>query len=157
MVIPGMEKRISLLNITAGIAPTLVHGSVMVECAHAIRRPDGMDQAPVGMPFVFMMVISLWMHMNEGNRQHPEPDPRQHHQTEHTIWEECASPHKVTLSPLGMHGNRVPHRSALRNRSAFVMTETELKVIAALANIGLSSTPINGYRTPAATGTPTKL
>ncbi len=31
------------------------------------------------------------------------------------------------------------------------MTETALKVIAALAIIGLRSTPKNGYRTPAAT------
>ncbi len=37
------------------------------------------------------------------------------------------------------------------------MTETELNVIAALAQIGLMSVPTNGYRTPAATGTPTAL
>jgi hypothetical protein len=40
-----------------------------------------------------------------------------------------------------------------RNRSAFAMTDTELKVIAALAIIGLKSKPKNGYSTPAATGT----
>jgi hypothetical protein len=32
----------------------------------------------------------------------------------------------------------------LRSLSALVMTETELKVIAALAIIGLSNSPING-------------
>ena len=37
-----------------------------------------------------------------------------------------------------------PYSSALRSRSAFVITETELNVIAALAIIGLSSNPKNG-------------
>jgi hypothetical protein len=37
------------------------------------------------------------------------------------------------------------------------MTDTELKVIAALAIIGLNSRPKNGYKTPAATGTPSAL
>jgi hypothetical protein len=37
------------------------------------------------------------------------------------------------------------------------MTETELNVIAALAIIGLRSTPNSGYSTPAATGTPSVL
>ena len=41
--------------------------------------------------------------------------------------------------------------------SAFPITETELSVIAALAQIGLMSVPVNGYRIPAATGTPTAL
>ncbi len=36
------------------------------------------------------------------------------------------------------------HKVSLRNLSALVMTETELKVIAALAIIGLSSSPMNG-------------
>ncbi len=34
------------------------------------------------------------------------------------------------------------------------MTETELRLIAALAIIGLRRTPNAGYSTPAATGTP---
>jgi hypothetical protein len=34
------------------------------------------------------------------------------------------------------------------------MTETELKLIAAAAIIGLSRIPKNGYNTPAAIGTP---
>jgi hypothetical protein len=37
------------------------------------------------------------------------------------------------------------------------MTDTELKVIAAAAIIGLRSSPTNGYRTPAAMGTPAAL
>ena len=44
-----------------------------------------------------------------------------------------------------------------RNRSAFPMTESELSVIAALAQMGLISTPAKGYSTPAAMGTPTVL
>ncbi len=39
------------------------------------------------------------------------------------------------------------------NRNALVMTETELKLIAA-AIIGDSKMPKNGYKTPAAIGTP---
>src|SRR5688572_31616519 len=44
-----------------------------------------------------------------------------------------------------------------RSRSALAITDTELNVIAALAIIGLRSKPKNGYRTPAATGTPSTL
>ena len=44
-----------------------------------------------------------------------------------------------------------------RNRKAFAMTETELKLIAAPAMIGLSKMPKNGYSTPAAIGTPSEL
>jgi len=49
------------------------------------------------------------------------------------------------------------HSSILRRRSEFVMTDTELKLIAAAAMIGESSRPKNGYRTPAAIGTPAAL
>ncbi len=44
-----------------------------------------------------------------------------------------------------------------RSRSALVITETELRAIAALAIIGLRTMPNVGYSTPAATGTPMKL
>ncbi len=40
------------------------------------------------------------------------------------------------------------------SRNALVITDTELKLIAAAAMIGESSNPENGYSTPAATGTP---
>jgi hypothetical protein len=43
------------------------------------------------------------------------------------------------------------------NRSAFPITDTELKLIAAAAMIGLSSMPNAGYKTPAAIGTPAAL
>lgn len=49
------------------------------------------------------------------------------------------------------------HSSTRRSRSALAMTETELSVIAALAQMGLISTPRNGYSSPAATGTPSAL
>lgn len=42
-------------------------------------------------------------------------------------------------------------------RNALLITETELKLIAAAAIIGLSNSPVNGYRTPAAMGTPSTL
>ena len=41
--------------------------------------------------------------------------------------------------------------------SAFVITDTELKLIAAAAMIGESNKPKNGYNSPAATGTPSML
>ena len=44
-----------------------------------------------------------------------------------------------------------------RSRSALVMTDTELNVMAAAAIIGLSRMPKNGYRRPAAIGTPITL
>ena len=44
-----------------------------------------------------------------------------------------------------------------RSRRALVMTETELKVMAALAIIGLRSRPKTGYSIPAARGTPSVL
>lgn len=42
-------------------------------------------------------------------------------------------------------------------RKAFDITDTELKLIAAAAIIGLRRMPKNGKRTPAATGTPSAL
>ena len=48
----------------------------------------------------------------------------------------------------------MPHRPNLR---LFVTTLTLLKAIAALARMGLSSSPNAGYSTPAAIGTPTTL
>src|SRR5205807_9369472 len=49
------------------------------------------------------------------------------------------------------------HKTTRRRRSAFPITETELKVMAALAIIGLRSSPKIGYSTPAASGTPSAL
>ena len=49
------------------------------------------------------------------------------------------------------------HRETRLRRSALPMTDTELNVIAALAIIGLSSSPNHGYRLPAAIGTPATL
>ena len=49
------------------------------------------------------------------------------------------------------------YKSTRRRRNALAITETELNVMAALAIIGLSRIPKNGYNTPAAMGTPAKL
>jgi len=57
----------------------------------------------------------------------------------------------------GMIATRVDHSLIRRNRSAFAITETELNVMAALAMIGLNRSPKNGYKTPAAMGTPITL
>src|SRR5258707_9719119 len=55
---------------------------------------------------------------------------------------------------------RNPHAiysAALRRRRALAITETELKLMAALASMGLSSQPKNGYKRPAAMGIPSVL
>src|SRR2546429_456571 len=39
----------------------------------------------------------------------------------------------------------------------FAITDSELSVIAALAQMGLTRTPTNGYSAPAASGTPSAL
>lgn len=49
------------------------------------------------------------------------------------------------------------HNCTRRRRSALPMTETELSVMAALAQMGLIRTPMKGYSTPAATGIPSAL
>ena len=47
--------------------------------------------------------------------------------------------------------------AAPRKRSALPITDAELKLIASAAIIGDSSQPVNGYSTPAASGTPIAL
>lgn len=53
--------------------------------------------------------------------------------------------------------HRFFHNRVHRNLKAFMMTETELSDIAAAAIIGLRSSPVIGYSTPAASGTPNAL
>lgn len=50
-----------------------------------------------------------------------------------------------------------PCKETVFNRRALVMTDTELKLMAAAANMGDSNKTKKGYRIPAATGTPTLL
>ena len=49
------------------------------------------------------------------------------------------------------------HSPRRRSRSALLMTDTELNVMAALAIMGLRSSPHTGYSTPAAIGIPMTL
>lgn len=49
------------------------------------------------------------------------------------------------------------HKLIRRSRKALVITDTELKLMAAAAIMGDSSRPKTGYSTPAATGTPRAL
>lgn len=129
-----------------------------IEFALEIRRPDGMNNTAVDMAVFSVTVIPVGMHVEERNREHPHPNPHQHHQAEWTGPRCFASHHEPTVSPLRIQGQSLfRYSSTLRNRSAFEMTDTELKVIAALANIGLSSMPMKGYKTPAASGTPITL
>lgn len=51
----------------------------------------------------------------------------------------------------------VAERRTVRRRSAVPITETELRLIAAAAIMGLRSSPKTGYSVPAATGTPRAL
>ena len=49
------------------------------------------------------------------------------------------------------------HSFVVRSLSALAITETELKLMAAAANIGFRSSPKSGNSTPAASGTATEL
>ena len=49
------------------------------------------------------------------------------------------------------------HSFTLLSLSALLITDTELKLMAAAAMMGLSNIPNLGYRMPAAMGTPTEL
>ena len=60
------------------------------------------------------------------------------------------------IAPLCLRGEMI-YSLTFRSRSEFVITDTELKLIAAAAKIGLSSSPNTGYSTPAAIGTPIEL
>lgn len=65
---------------------------------------------------------------------------------------------RLLTSCVGRKSNhRHQVRFAARNLSAFAITDTLLKLIAAAAIIGLSKTPNTGYNRPAATGIPSEL
>ena len=65
---------------------------------------------------------------------------------------------RVHRNTHGSRPARTGHYDATwRKRRALAITETELNVIAALAIIGLNSSPNMGYNTPAAIGTPSTL
>lgn len=70
----------------------------------------------------------------------------------------CSSKHRATFTRATRRheGYRGLSRRRLR-RSALAMTDTELRLMAALAIIGLSKRPKSGYNAPAAMGTPTTL
>ena len=63
--------------------------------------------------------------------------------------------HRLSIPPRSLKATA--HKTARLNRNALPMTDTELNVMAALAIIGLSNNPKNGYNTPAAIGTPMTL
>jgi hypothetical protein len=52
--------------------------------------------------------------------------------------------HLLTFAIASVKRRHVSYRGALRSRNALAITETELKLIAAPAIIGLSSSPKNG-------------
>jgi len=70
-------------------------------------------------------------------------------------WRTPGFPRKIvlTFAPFTL----IYASSIFRSRKALLITETELRLIAAAASIGLSSRPNTGYRMPAATGTPMLL
>jgi hypothetical protein len=61
------------------------------------------------------------------------------------------------ISMLNARAARILYMRVIRSRSALPITETELKLIAAAAMMGLKRIPKAGYSTPAATGIPTTL
>ena len=71
----------------------------------------------------------------------------------------CARPFALlrVTKRIGPSRTAQDDKETLRKRSALLTTDTELRLIAAAASAGDSSTPKNGYRTPAATGMPMLL
>jgi hypothetical protein len=66
--------------------------------------------------------------------------------------------HPIRTRHMGRGAGTTPaHRAVFRRRRALPITETELRLIAAAASMGLSSRSKKGYSTPAATGTPRAL
>ena len=78
---------------------------------------------------------------------------RHTHNGAQTIRQDC----HIVLPCCVTYPFRCLHSFVERNRSALPTTETELKLMAAVAIIGLSNIPHNGNRTPAAIGTPMAL
>ena len=73
------------------------------------------------------------------------------------VIEDMENSRRRSRSPIPKSAEGSHRPLAALSRSALAITDTELNVIAALAQIGLMSRPMNGYSTPAATGTPTAL
>src|SRR5581483_6336700 len=59
--------------------------------------------------------------------------------------------------PDASHPGSIPQSATRRSRRAFAMTDTDERLIAALATIGLRRSPKAGYSTPAASGMPSVL
>ncbi len=91
-----------------------------------------------------MPVIGLGMNMEQRSGQHPQGRPCQHRHTR----PRCPIRSQVHSGPkLTQFSNSINpsgHKSSCRSRKAFAITDTELNVIAALAIMGLKSTPTNG-------------
>jgi hypothetical protein len=74
------------------------------------------------------------------------------------FWRHVTSKVKAAVRGCPRHIRQIfLYSLAWRRRRALVITETELKLMAAAAKMGLSRIPKNGYRTPAAMGTPMAL
>ena len=58
---------------------------------------------------------------------------------------------------MGWQAAPTAHKFARHSRKALLITDTELKLMAAAAIIGESSRPKKGYSTPAITGAPGAL
>ena len=65
--------------------------------------------------------------------------------------------HSILSAERGQTNEKKYQRRVLRRRNALAITETELKLMAALAIIGLRSQPNNGKKAPAAIGIPRML
>jgi hypothetical protein len=66
-------------------------------------------------------------------------------------------PETPGVLPAACQSRRSCQRTERDSRSAFSTTDTELRDIAAAAKAGVSVQPVNGYSTPAASGTPSAL
>src|SRR5689334_4001732 len=96
-------------------------------------------------------------HRTDGSRHRQGGQDHQHDEADSMSPAHPSSIARGTSQERPQRGRGRVHREVRLRRSALPMTDTELKVIAALAIMGLSSNPRLGYNTPAATGTPSTL
>jgi hypothetical protein len=86
----------------------------------------------------------------------PRPVTREWETCRECVVQSYATPMPGRARDTGSHVAR-RQMSTRRNRSEFAMTETELRLMAALAIIRERSQPVKGKSSPAASGTPSAL
>jgi hypothetical protein len=104
---------------------------------------------------------SIWLRLHPevsaGHGLPPDQPPLKRRRSAEALAKAEGGSHELVIPEATSRQFDSAYNSARRSLSALAMTDTELSVMAALAQIGLINTPRNGYKMPAATGTPSAL